>query len=77
MIIVAVVLGDLAFLVLRLARSAPLLHHGLVLVEDRLLRERRLGWDEAGTFQLPQQGYTKVKPYQGQTREDLSTTKGE
>jgi hypothetical protein len=47
---------------LRLACSAPLLRCGLVLVEDRLLRERRLGRDEVGAFQPPQQGHTKVKP---------------
>jgi hypothetical protein len=52
MIIIAVALGDLAFLVLRLAHNAPLLCHGLVLIEDRHLRERHLGRDEMGTFQL-------------------------
>jgi hypothetical protein len=30
----------------------PLFHRGLVLVEDRLLQERRLGRDEVGAFQL-------------------------
>jgi hypothetical protein len=55
------VLGDLAFLMLRLTRSTPLLRRGLVLVEDRLLWERCLGRDEVGAFQLPQQGRTKVK----------------
>jgi hypothetical protein len=58
-VVVAITLGDLAFLMLRLTRGTPLLRHGLVLVEDRLLRERRLG---GGAFQLPQQGRTKVKP---------------
>jgi hypothetical protein len=52
-VVVAIALGDLAFLMLRLACSAPLLHRGLVLVEDRLLRERHLGRDEVGAFQLP------------------------
>jgi hypothetical protein len=42
-------------------RSAPLLRRSLVLVEDRLLRERRLGQNEVGAFQLPQQERTKVK----------------
>jgi hypothetical protein len=51
-VIVAIALGDLAFLVLRLVRSAPLLCLGLVLVEDHLLRERRFGRDEVGAFQL-------------------------
>jgi hypothetical protein len=46
---------------LRLTRSAPLLRRGLVLVEDRLLRERRLGRNKVGAFQLPQQECTKVK----------------
>jgi hypothetical protein len=46
---------------LRLTRSTPLLRRSLVLVEDRLLRERRLGRNEVGTFQLPQQERTKVK----------------
>jgi hypothetical protein len=46
---------------LRVTHSAPLLCRSLVLVEDRLLRERRLGWNEVGTFQLPQQECTKVK----------------
>jgi hypothetical protein len=62
MIIIAVALGDLAFLVLRLVCSAPLLRCGLVLVEDRLLRERRLGRDEMGAFQLQRQGPTKINP---------------
>jgi hypothetical protein len=46
---------------LRLTRGAPLLCRGLVLVEDRLLRERSLGRDKVGAFQLPQQEHTKVK----------------
>jgi hypothetical protein len=45
-------LGDLALLELRFALSAPLLRRGLCVVEDRLLRERRLGRDEVGAFQL-------------------------
>jgi hypothetical protein len=55
------VLGDLVFLMLRFTRSTPLLRRSLVLVEDRLLRERSLGWDKVGAFQLPQQERTKVK----------------
>jgi hypothetical protein len=46
---------------LRLTHNAPLLCRSLVLVEDGLLRERRLGWNEVGAFQLPQQERTKVK----------------
>jgi hypothetical protein len=37
MVVVAIALGDLALLVLRLARSPPLLCRDLLLVEDRLL----------------------------------------
>jgi hypothetical protein len=55
-----ITLGDLALLVLRLARSTPLLRHGLVLVKNRLLRERRLGWNEVGALQLQQQEGAKV-----------------
>jgi hypothetical protein len=46
---------------LRFTRNVPLLCRSLVLVEDRLLRERRLGRIEVGAFQLPQQERTKVK----------------
>jgi hypothetical protein len=60
-VVVAISLGDLAFLMLRLTRSAPLLRRSLVLVEDRLLRERRHGRDKVGAFQLLQQERTKVK----------------
>jgi hypothetical protein len=45
---------------LHLTRSAPLFRR-LILVEDRLLRERRLSRNEVGAFQLPQQERTKVK----------------
>jgi hypothetical protein len=51
-VVVTVTLGDLAFLVLRLTRSAPLLRRGLLLVENCLLRERRFGRDKVGTLQL-------------------------
>jgi hypothetical protein len=61
-VVVAIALGDLAFLMLRLTRSTALLYRGLVLVEDGLLRDRRLGRDEVGAFQLPQQGRTEVRP---------------
>jgi hypothetical protein len=54
------VLGDLALLVLRLARSAPFLRRSLFLVEDRFLRERRLGQDEVGAFQLQKQEHPKI-----------------
>jgi hypothetical protein len=47
-----IALDDLVLLVLRLARSVPLLRHGLLLVENRLLRERHLGRDKVGTLQL-------------------------
>jgi hypothetical protein len=60
-VVVAIVLGDLTLLRLRLTRSAPLLYHSLVLVEDRLLWERHLDQNEVGAFQLPQQERTKVK----------------
>jgi hypothetical protein len=60
-VVVAIALGDIAFLMLRLTRSAPLLRHSLVLVEDRLLRERRLGRNEVGAFQLLQQKRTNVR----------------
>jgi hypothetical protein len=56
-----IALGDLAFLMTRLTRNAHLFHHSLVLVKNRLLRERHLGRDEVGAFQLPQQEHTKVK----------------
>jgi hypothetical protein len=59
-VVIAIALGDLTLLMLRLTRSAPLLCRSLVLVEDRLLRERRLGRNEVGTLQLPQQKCTKV-----------------
>jgi hypothetical protein len=49
-VVVAIALGDLAFLMLRLVRSAPFLYRGLVLFEDCLLRERCLGRDVVGTF---------------------------
>jgi hypothetical protein len=61
MVVVAIALGDLAFLMLHLTGSVPPLRRSLVLVEDRLLRERRLGWDKVGALQLPQQERTKVK----------------
>jgi hypothetical protein len=47
-----IALGDLALIVQRLECSAPLLHHGLLLVENRLLRERRLGRDKVSSLQL-------------------------
>jgi hypothetical protein len=46
---------------LRLTRSTSLLRRSLVLVEYRLLRERCLGRDKVGAFQLPQQERNKVK----------------
>jgi hypothetical protein len=51
-VVVPIALGDLALLVLRLARRTPPLYGRFVLVEDRLLRERRLGWNEVRTPQL-------------------------
>jgi hypothetical protein len=47
-----ITLGDLAFLVLRITRSTPFLHRSLLLVENRLLWERRLGQDKVGALQL-------------------------
>jgi hypothetical protein len=61
-VVVAIALGDLAFLMLRLTRSAPPLRRHLILVEDRLLRERRLRQNKVGAFQLQQQECTEVKP---------------
>jgi hypothetical protein len=51
-ILVTIALSDLALFVLCLACSTPLLHRGLLLVEDFLLRERCLGRDKVGTLQL-------------------------
>jgi hypothetical protein len=56
------VLGDLAFLMLRLTRSTPPLRRRLILVEDHLLRERRPCRNKVCTFQLQQQERTEVKP---------------
>jgi hypothetical protein len=50
-----IALGDLALLVLCLARNAPLLRRSLVLVKNRLLRERRLSWNKVGALQLQRQ----------------------
>jgi hypothetical protein len=61
-VVVAVALGDLAFVILRLTRSTPPLRRRLILVEDRVLWERRLGRNKVGTFQLQQQERTEVKP---------------
>jgi hypothetical protein len=60
-VVVAIVLGDLAFFMLRLTRSVPPLRRRLILVEDHLLRERRLGRNKVGAFQLRQQKCTEVK----------------
>jgi hypothetical protein len=54
-VVVMIVLGNLALLVLRLTRGTPPLHGCFVLVEDRLLRERRLGQNEVRTPQLERQ----------------------
>jgi hypothetical protein len=51
-VVILIALGDLAFLVLRFARGMTLLCCGLVSVENRLLRERRIGRDEVGALQL-------------------------
>jgi hypothetical protein len=51
-VVISTVLGHLAFFVLRLECSAPPFRRGLVPVENRLLRERRLGWNKVGTLQL-------------------------
>jgi hypothetical protein len=60
-VVVAIALGDLAFLMLRLTRSVPLLCRRLILVEDRLLRERRLGRNKVDAFQLQRQDHIEVK----------------
>jgi hypothetical protein len=49
-VVVSISLGDLAFLVLCLARSTLLLRRGLVPIENCLLRERRFDRDEVGTL---------------------------
>jgi hypothetical protein len=54
-VVIPVAFGDLAFFVPRLARSTLLLRGCIVPVEDRFLRERRLGRNEVGTPQLQQQ----------------------
>jgi hypothetical protein len=59
-VVISIALGDLAFFVLRLARGAPPLRGRLVPVEDRLLRERRLGRNKVGTLQLQRQEGRKV-----------------
>jgi hypothetical protein len=51
-VVVVIELGDLVFLVLRLARSALLLCRSLFLVKNCLLREMHLSQDEVGAFQL-------------------------
>jgi hypothetical protein len=58
--VILIALGDLAFPVLRLARSTPLVRRGLVPVENHLLRERHLGRDEMGALQLQRQEGMKV-----------------
>jgi hypothetical protein len=59
-VVVSIVLGDLAFLVLRHVRGVPPLHHGLVLIEKRLFRERCLGQNKVRALQLQQQVGVKV-----------------
>jgi hypothetical protein len=59
-VVVLIALGDLAFFVLRLACGAPPLRRGFVPVENRLLRERRLGRNKVGTLQLQLQEGVKV-----------------
>jgi hypothetical protein len=50
-VVVTIALDDLSLFVLRLACSTPPLR-GFFVVEDRLLRERRLGWNKVRTPQL-------------------------
>jgi hypothetical protein len=45
-----------------LTRSALPIRRRLILVEDRLLQERRLSLNKVGAFQLQQQECTEVKP---------------
>jgi hypothetical protein len=59
-VVIPIALGDLALFVLCLARSTLALHGHFVLVEDRLLRERRLGRNEVRTPQLQQQEHRGV-----------------
>jgi hypothetical protein len=51
-VVIPIALGDLALFVLRLTCSLLPLHCRLVLVEDRLLQERRHGRNEVDTLQL-------------------------
>jgi hypothetical protein len=61
-VIISITLGDLAFLMLRLARGAPPLRGSLVPVEYRLLQERRLGRNKVGALQLQGQEGVKGPP---------------
>jgi hypothetical protein len=61
-VVVAIALGDLAFIMFRLMHSAPSLCCRLILVEDRLLQKRRLGRNKVGAFQLQQQEHIEIKP---------------
>jgi hypothetical protein len=54
-VVVLITLGDLTLFLLCLARGTPPLCSRFVPVEDRLLRERRLGRNEVRTPQLQQQ----------------------
>jgi hypothetical protein len=56
MVVVPIALRDLFLLVLRLARGLLPLYVRLVVLEDRLLRERRLRRHNVGTLQLEKQG---------------------
>jgi hypothetical protein len=75
-VVVTITLGDLELLVLRLACSAPLLHRSLILVKNRLLRERRLGRNKVSALQLQRQEGAKVTRGR-QTPKIDATTKGE
>jgi hypothetical protein len=54
-VVIPIALGNNSLLMLCLARSTPLLRGRLVTVEDRLLRERCLGWHEVHAPQLRKQ----------------------
>jgi hypothetical protein len=59
-VIISIALGDLVFLVLRLAREVPPLRRRLVPVEYRLLWERHRDRNKVGALQLQRQEGIKV-----------------
>jgi hypothetical protein len=74
-VVISITLGDLAFFVLHLACSAPPLRCRLVPVENRLLRERRLGQNKVGALQLQRQEGIKVNRRRRPPRRSASQQK--